>query len=143
MAVLMNRPGRSFSQPSGYDESGLDVIFSAAADHDFHVYRQHHPTIVDGRVYGEWQPDARAVSPYEVTEDSPRSAGFESLEEIDPNGDWYLFLADLESGGTMQLEAWYLEFTPFPAVPEPRPLHYMIFVAALSALLVHRRTRRR
>jgi hypothetical protein len=143
MSVLLNRPGRSIYQPSGYDQTGMDVIFSADASHDFHVYQDHNPVIVDGKVYGEWQPDGRAVSPYEVTENSPRSSGFESPGDIDPNGDWYLFLADLESGGTMQLESWYLDFTVLPVVPEPNNMHYLLFATGLAAALFLYRRRHR
>src|SRR5437762_9392051 len=39
-SVLLNRPGRAATRPSGYDDAGLDVTFSdAAANADIHTYR--------------------------------------------------------------------------------------------------------
>jgi hypothetical protein len=146
LSVLLNRPGRSESEPSGYDESGLDVVFSDGAEHDIHLYRNFSPTILSGVLQGEWQPDGRLTSPYEVDASDPRSAGLDSLGAINPNGTWHLFLADLEAGGTMQLEAWGLELTPVAAtaaVPEPsRIFSGLLLLGIAGAVAMNRRARR-
>lgn len=146
LAVLLNRPGRSESEPSGYDESGLDVVFSDGAAHDIHLYRNFSPTILSGMLQGEWQPDGRLTSPYEVDASDPRTAGLDSLGAINPNGTWNLFLADLEAGGTMQLEAWGLELTPLPvtsAVPEPSQMLSGLLLLGIAVTVVGRSFARR
>ena len=49
-----------------------------------------------------------------------------------PNGDWTLFVADLNLNGTVQLDAWGLNITP---IPEPGTLGLL----ALGALALWRR----
>jgi hypothetical protein len=134
MAVLLNRPGRTVSEPSGYDEEGMDVVFSDGATADIHFYRDFDPSIVSGTLLGTWQPDGRLASPFEVDESSPRTTNLASLGVINPNGTWNLFLADLEAGGTMRLESWGLELIanpPSTAVPEPSQILSALFVAGL------------
>jgi subtilisin-like proprotein convertase family protein len=146
LSVLLNRPGRTGSEPSGYDESGLDVVFSDGATQDIHLYRNFSPTILSGVLQGEWQPDGRLTSPYEVDASDPRTAGLDSLGAINPNGTWNLFLADLEAGGTMQLEAWGLELTPLPvtsAVPEPSQMLSGLLLLGIAAAVVGKRFGRR
>lgn len=146
LSVLLNRPGRTASEPSGYDESGLDVVFADDAAHDIHLYRDFSPTIFSGVLQGEWQPDGRLNSPYDVDETDPRTAGLDSLGAINPNGTWNLFLADLEAGGTMQLEAWGLELTPLPvtsAVPEPSQMLAGLLLLGIAAVVAGRRCARR
>jgi subtilisin-like proprotein convertase family protein len=146
MAVLLNRPGRTEDEPSGYDDSGLDVIFSDTALYDIHLYRNNSPTILSGILYGEWQPDGRLTSPFEVDESSPRVTSLDSMGEIDPNGEWHLYLADLEAGGTMQLESWGLSLTPLPAnaaVPEPASILSAILLLALATVVARQRSRQR
>jgi hypothetical protein len=134
MAVLLNRPGRTVFEPSGYDEEGFDIVFADEAAADIHFYRNFHPSIVSGTLLGTWQPDGRLASPFEVDESSPRTTNLASLGTIDPNGTWNLFLADLEAGGTMQLESWGLELIanpPATAVPEPSQILSALFVVGL------------
>jgi hypothetical protein len=142
MAVLLNRPGRTALEPSGYDEDGLDVVFADDATGDIHSYRDSNPSIVSGTLLGNWQPDARTASPFEVEETSPRTSFLAPLGAIDPNGTWNLFLADLEAGGTMRLESWGLELIPLPipipssaSVPEPSQFLSMALLICLAGTL--------
>jgi hypothetical protein len=138
MAVLLNRPGRTVFEPSGYDEEGFDIVFADEAAADIHFYRNFHPSIVSGTLLGTWQPDGRLASPFEVDESSPRTTNLASLGTIDPNGTWNLFLADLEAGGTMQLESWGLELIanpPATAVPEPSQILSALVLICLAAVM--------
>jgi hypothetical protein len=146
MAVLLNRPGRTAFEPSGYDEDGLDVDFADDAIGDIHSYRDSSPIIVSGTLLGNWQPDSRLASPFDVDETSPRTANLAPLGVIDPNGTWNLFLADLESGGTMQLESWSVELVALPptaAVPEPSQLLSTLVLICLAGAVVARQSTRR
>ncbi|HEY2951969.1 MAG TPA: MBG domain-containing protein, partial [Verrucomicrobiae bacterium] len=58
-----------------------------------------------------WQPDGRNVDPDVVLDTSTRSTSLSAFNGQDANGEWRLFLADLESGGTNTLSGWELEIT--------------------------------
>ena len=137
ITVLLNRPGRSTSLLSGYDDAGLNIVLSDDAAHDIHTYQsQAYQTTGDGVLTGTWQPDLRLASPDAVTNASARAATtLGSLATTDPNGTWNLFVADMETGGTMQLNNWSIALT---AVPEPASAQ-VLGVLAATALLVRRR----
>jgi len=110
--VLLNRPGKTPSSPLGYDDSGLDVIFDdAAANGDIHVYQAAVIPVSGWPVTGIWQPDGRKVDPFSVSEETPRTTTLGAFGGVPAGGEWTLFLADLESGGTNFLESWGLELS--------------------------------
>ena len=126
--VLLNRPGRTAAAAAGYDDSGLDVTFDAAAATDIHIYRTAVTPPAGSPLTGQWQPDSRAANPDTVTDATARTALMNSFANLDANGEWVLFLADLESGGTNQLVGWELELTgrgtPVITWPEPADITY-------------------
>ncbi len=126
--VLLNRPGRTASSTAGYDDSGLDVTFDAAAASDIHIYRASVTPAAGSPLTGVWQPDGRAANPDTVTDATVRTATLNSFTSLDANGEWVFFLADLESGGTNQLVGWELELTgrgtPVVTWPEPADITY-------------------
>jgi subtilisin-like proprotein convertase family protein len=63
----------------------------------------------------------------------------DSLVNGDANGNWYLYIADLETGGTMQLNAWSLSFSEVSAVPEPASALSVAGMLASALLLRNRR----
>src|ERR1035437_669679 len=71
--VLLNRPGKTASNPAGYPDSGFDVTFQTdAANGDLHLY-QSVTTPADGPpLTGIWQPDGRTNDPVNVTDASGR-----------------------------------------------------------------------
>src|SRR5258706_5479081 len=73
ISVLLNRPGRTSTNSSGYTDYGLDVTFADAASNDIHNYESVSGHLV-APLSGVWQPDARFVNPTVATADSPRSA---------------------------------------------------------------------
>jgi len=56
---------------------------------------------------------------------SVRSATLSSFTGVNPNGNWTLFLVDMQSGGTSELDRWGMEIV---AVPEPG--RYALIVGA-------------
>lgn len=134
--VLLNRPGKTASDPTGYYDNGLNVTFSSVAvGYDIHNYRLHVPTLnlgsdstpLGGPLKGLWEADGRNVSADSVTDATPRTTSLNDFTGINPNGTWVLYMADLfkDSAGVASLNTWSLHVTP---VPEPEA------VVVLSAL---------
>lgn len=117
-SVLLNRSGRTESDPYGYPDIGYNITFADSASADIHLYRL--TMNPDGDVLtGVWQPDARAVSPYEVFDTSQRSAFLGSFLGRDPRGAWTLFVADVSPIGVSTLNSWSIEIV---TAPEPSSL---------------------
>jgi hypothetical protein len=125
VAVLLNRPGRTALETSGYADNGLaSVTFDDLAPNgDVHEYR----LTLSGNaasplspapapLSGTWAPDGRMVDPALVLNTDQRSAPLSSFQGTNPNGNWTLFVADLEIGGTAKLLEWQLQVA---VVPEP------------------------
>ena len=123
-SVLLNREGRSSSLLSGYGDSGMNITLSDTATlGDIHRY-QISMTLGPGQpLTGIWQPDARNVDPGLVLDSSARSAFLSFFNEMDANGTWTLYLADMQSGGNSALNKWSLEIT---GIPEPKPLELLL-----------------
>ena len=122
--VLLNRVGRCSASDLGYNDAGLDVTFDdAATNGDIHVYRlqlsSSQGTPIPGSLTNAWAPDARVAYPTDVLDTDARSAFLGSFNGVDPNGEWVLFVADMEAGDIHMLESWGLEITgdTAPIVP--------------------------
>jgi hypothetical protein len=127
--VLLNRTGRAPGNAAGYDDSGFDITLDdAAANGDIHIYRDVLVPPPGQPLTGTWQPDGRRVDPAVVSANSPRTTTLSSFAGVSGNGEWTLFLADLESGGTNLLVGWGLEFlgigVPQINWPTPTPIVY-------------------
>jgi subtilisin-like proprotein convertase family protein len=135
-SVLLNRPGRSADAPSGYGDSGLTITLSDfALNGDIHNYRDVITPTAGSPLTGVWQPDSRNVDPSVVLDSSARTALLSAFAGLNASGDWTLFVADLQSGGTSTLNSWSLEIVP---VPEPHG-YAMVVGAGLLALAFLRR----
>ncbi len=114
-AVLLNRSGKTSSNPVGYSDSGYSITLSGASANNIHTY-QNVSNPGGGILTGTWAPDGRNVDPSAVLDTSPVSATLSSFIGTNPNGQWTLFLADLDYGEQGTLNNWTLNVT---AVPEP------------------------
>lgn len=118
-AVVLNRVGRSSSEPLGYSDSGFDITLTAVAP-DVHQYQTYTPSYdSQGRLTGTWGMDGRHVDPDSVLDTDPQTAMLTSFHGLDANGDWTIFVADLNQNGTVTLDSWGLDIT---TVPEPSTL---------------------
>ena len=120
LSVLMNRVGATAETPNGYSDSGFRFTFSDFAPKDVHQYRVSFGDPQSALVSGTWQPDGRMVDPLVSLDTSPRTAFLSPLGQMDPNGQWTLFVADMEAGGTGKLTGWEVRAVPsVPVIPEP------------------------
>ncbi len=107
--VLLNRPGETAANPAGYADSGFDVTFQdSAANGDIHLYQNKTTPAAGSPLTGTWQPDDRNVDPATVLDTSPRTTALANFNGLNAAGQWTLFLADLQSGGTNELTEWSL-----------------------------------
>jgi subtilisin-like proprotein convertase family protein len=134
-SVLLNRTGKTASNPTGYDDSGFNVTFeTGAANGDIHLYRNVTTPVPGSPLTGSWEPDGRTADPSVVTEASPRGAALTSFNGLNAAGEWTLYLADVESGGTNQLREWAVEITgaAYPAIAWANPAD-IVYGTALGA----------
>jgi hypothetical protein len=139
IAILLNRPGRTAENLSGYGDNGLNVRFDDnALNGDIHVYRltlsgSHNTPLEQGtQLTGIWAPDGRNVDPRISLDTHPRLSTLDVFSGTDPNDEWTLFVADIDPGGTAILDSWGMEIT---AVPEPQWIVIMAFAAGLVAAM--------
>ena len=130
-AVLLNRVGRTGSDPFGYGDNGFDIIFSIAGS-DIHGYQDASYSLgPSGELTGTWGVDGRNVDPLNVVGTDSRTATLGSFNGLDPNGTWTLFVADVSMNGTAQLDEWALDVS---VVPEPSTLAFLALGAAALAV---------
>jgi hypothetical protein len=122
--VLLNRPGKTATNPNGYADSGFEITFQdGATNGDVHVYQNIITPAAGSPLTGIWQPDGRRVDPAIVTDLSPRSSALTNFINLNAAATWTLFLADMESGGTNLLVEWGLDITGVanPTLTWPAP----------------------
>jgi subtilisin-like proprotein convertase family protein len=126
--VLLNRVGKTASNPFGYDDIGLNIRLDDQAAADIHTYGGNGGLTLTG----DWQPDGRITSPQFVLDTDPRATSLSVFNNMDANGQWTIFFADMSGGDntTMTLMDWSLEVTP---VPEPGNL-VLLFLAGLAGV---------
>jgi subtilisin-like proprotein convertase family protein len=136
LTVLLNRTGRTATNPYGYDDCGFNVTFSDSAASDIHDYRLVTTPPKGLPLTGTWQPDARFIDPTMVADTTQRTTFLSEFDGLSPHGKWVLFLADMEYGSTNTLDSWSLEIagTPLavPSITWPNPAA-ITYGAALSA----------
>ncbi len=115
-AVLLNRAGKTAANPLGYEHNGFDIVFTLGAD-DVHCYQDYTPGFdSQGRLIGDWGVDGRNVDPDIVLDTSQRTDMLASFTGLNPNGNWTIFVADMNLYGKVKLDSWGLNITP---IPEP------------------------
>jgi subtilisin-like proprotein convertase family protein len=132
--VLLNRVGKTASNPYGYADTGFAVTLSTSGANDVHNYQNFFPSYNgSGQLTGTWQPDGRNADPSVVLDTSPRNTSFSSFNTLDANGDWTLFLADVYYGGTNWLNSWSLSLSG-EITPVPEPVNIALAVFAVLAV---------
>jgi len=116
--VLLNRVGRRSTSSLGYGDEGFNVTFDdASTNGDIHIYRRTLSTnesmSISGALTNVWAPDGRTANPATVLDTSSRTALLSSFNGLNPNGEWVLFVADMESGDIFTLDNWGLEITGY------------------------------
>ncbi|WP_309385875.1 hypothetical protein [Cerasicoccus frondis] len=129
--VLVNRLGRTESEPFGSSASALNVTFTADGP-DIHVS--------DAPYTGIFGPDARTTDPDTLLDTDPRVADFSSFIGLPASGNWTLFLADVSPGETTTVDSWSLSIT---GVPEPQTSIVMLGLAAGAVVLTRAYMRQR
>ena len=133
--VLLNRPGRTASSSVGYVDSGIDVTLDdAAVNTNIHIYRTETNLPSATPLVGIWRPDGRKVDPATALDSSAVTTTLGSFTGTDASGEWTLFVADVESGGTNLLVGWELEISgqTRPSVTWPNPAD-IVYGTALGA----------
>lgn len=132
-SVLLNRVGADSSDGLGYGDFGLNVRFSdSAANGNIHTYRQVTTPAFQSQLGGTWAPDGRSVSPYAINGSEIPTAKLSSFDQIDPNGDWTLFVADVNGGDLHTLVSWGLDMS---VAPEPASYGLMAGLASLVVVI--------
>jgi hypothetical protein len=136
-AVLLNRAGRTADNPDGYADAGMNVTFRADGN-DIHGYQAVSPVYDGNQLTGIWAPDGRNVDPEAVLDTDAQTSLLGSFDGANPNGEWTLFLADLDFGQQGTLVQWSLIVT---AIPEPSTSTLLgLGGFALGVRLLRRRT---
>lgn len=137
LVTLVNRPGRDAGRLDGYDDvQVIDVTFSDIAATDFHTYRLasggDESMALTGPLTGTFQPDGRDTSPTLVETGDPRTSQLSDFNGLGAQRTFFLFVADLSTGATHQVDGWSLNVE---TVPEPSSA----LLAALGSLALFRR----
>ena len=116
-AVLLNRVGRSSIDDLGSSTSGFAVTLTSRAAPDIHNSQNLSPSYNGaGQLTGNSGADGRDVRPDLSFDSTPRTAGLNSFNGLDPNGAWVIYFYDASLGGVSTLNGWSVEVQ---AVPEP------------------------
>ena len=113
LVPLLNRVGVGSGDAFGSADAGFNVALSSTGT-DVHSVNAG-----GAQLTGSYQVDGRAISPLSspASFDSASRVDFSVYNNLNPNGVWTLFIADVSGGGgTSQLTSWELDIT---AVPEP------------------------
>ena len=144
LVPLLNRVGVAASSPSssfGYSNPGLNITLSDSAANDVHFYGRNNPNFNgNGQLIGNWQADGRNINPNSspASFDSANRVTFGSYDNLNPNGSWTLFIADMAAGDQSQVLSWSLNIE---AVPEPVNAALAIFGGLSVSLWVWKRLR--
>jgi hypothetical protein len=116
IVTLLNQPGVTGINPLGYTDSGFNVTLSDGSYGNINNYGSGSYSVNgSGQVTGTYNATGGSTS---------FGTAFNNLN---PNGTWTLFIADLSGGGgTSTLNTWSLDIT---AVPEPVTWALIIFGA--------------
>jgi len=122
-SVLLNRVGRTSVNPDGSTVSGMTVSLSDSYFTDIHNASSNPLT-------GNFAPDGRNVNPFNALNTDPRNATLGNFYELDPNGSWTLYFADLSPLAVATVQSWTVNVGI--TVPEPGSLTLLALAAMLG-----------
>jgi subtilisin-like proprotein convertase family protein len=134
-AVLLNRVGVSSYGDFGYGDAGFNITFSDSAATDIHSYGGNGGL----QLTGIFQPDGRNVDPQLVLASDLRTSILSSFDNMNPNGTWTLFVADMASDYQSTFVDWSLTIV---TVPEPTTTQLLAVFGGLAATVFFWRRRR-
>lgn len=135
-SVLLNRVGVTGSSAAGFGDAGLNITLDDAAVANGNIHSYGAGTIAGGAL---WQPDGRNISPLTAGGtlfSTPSTAILSSFNGLNPDGNWSLFVADVNLGGITTVQNWGLKLT-LTAIPEP--MTASLVLAAAGILFLHKR----
>ena len=139
MAVLLNRPGVTGSNPFGYGNAGLNITLDSSSA-NIHGYGSGYSTNGLGQVTGTWGADGRNIEPQSlgtVFDSAATTSNLNLFQDGNGNGVWTFFIADLSGGGgTANLNSVILNIM---TVPEPQTWVMLGGGVALFCLCRNRR----
>jgi subtilisin-like proprotein convertase family protein len=144
--VLLNRVGVGSGNPYGYGNSGFNITLDSTSGDNIHTYQLSagYPGDLNGggQLTGTWAPDGRTIDPFRslpsAFDAGPTGNTLTSLDGMDPNGVWTLFIADLAPGGGSTVVSWGLTVM---TVPEPQT--WTLLGGSLAAFWLINRKRRK
>ena len=122
-SVLLNRIGSSTNNPGGSGASGMNVEFSDSFLTDIHA-------AAGNPLTGYFAPDGRFVNPFNALDSDPRTAMLDSFNNLDPNGSWTLFLADVSPLAVSTVQGWAVNVGT--TVPEPGSVALLAMALAIT-----------
>ena len=129
LAILLNRVGAGTGNPDGYGTSGFSSItLSSLATSDIHGIAS--PTTFGG----PYAADGRLSYT-----DTGRPNTLSVFNNVDPNGAWTVYFADMAALNTSTLTSWNVSIT---AVPEPVNVALAIFALLFAAAIAVARLRK-
>jgi len=143
-AILLNRTGISSSNSFGYGDAGFDIQLNAFASNNIHFYQTYSFGLNSGgQLTGTWAADGRNIdpnSPPSAFDSAATDSNLTSFFGSNPNGDWTLFIADLNGAYQSTLLNWGIEIE---TVPEPSTLALLAVPGVLLAGYLFRRSAKR
>ena len=99
LAILLNRPGVTGSNPFGYGDAGMNITLDGLAANNIHDYGSTPGYSLTGTT---WAADGRNVNPLAaggILYGTPATANLSLFQNTEANGLWTFFIADLATGG--------------------------------------------
>jgi subtilisin-like proprotein convertase family protein len=144
LAVLLNRPGISGSNPYGSGDAGMNITLSETAAINIHDYAANPSsyTVTGGQVTGvgttTFLADGRVVDPMSsggTIGGTTPTAGLSLFNTTTGDGTWTLFIADLAPGGGNAT----LNSAVLTIMTAPEPQTWGMLAGGLAMLALFRR----
>lgn len=137
LAVLLNRPGITGSNPYGYNDAGMNITLAMVAVNNIHDYATVGGYSLNGTT---WLADGRNLNPQSlgsILYGAPTTANLSLFQNTEANGMWTFFIADLAPGGGTPT----LNSVALTIMTAPEPQTWVMFGGGLAVFWLCRRWR--